>query len=117
MTASVIASWRAGPATPTLPPAIRVHDLAEARAALAQAGAEPVTLVSAVGLAAFMGPGYWRAVETELGHPIVLDCDDDAGLVMAALRAGLRRLIYRGDATSLARLRSMAEQLGAQIDA
>jgi hypothetical protein len=48
-----------------------------------------------------------------LGHEIVLDCGDDAGLAMAALRTGCRRLAFSGPAAVSQRLAEMAAQLGA----
>jgi hypothetical protein len=56
-------------------------------------------------------------MEKSLDRYVVVDCDDDAGLVLAGLRAGLRRLIYRGDAAVLARLNDMAVQLGGEVKA
>ena len=54
-------------------------------------------LVTAPDMAHFAGVGFWHAVEHELGRSVVLDCADDAGLVMAALRQGLRDLLFTGD--------------------
>jgi hypothetical protein len=97
---------------------VRINDLTQARAALAagqRPGGPAVTLATAPGLAHFAGVGYWRAVEAALGRSIVIDCGEDAGLAMAALRAGCRDLLFTGDAALAARLADMAGQLGATL--
>lgn len=89
---------------------VRVASLEEARAA----GGD-VTPVTADGLAAFAGAGFWRAVELELGRPVVIDCGDDAGLVLAALRAGSRELLFTGPDGPAAKLADIAAQRGARL--
>jgi hypothetical protein len=96
---------------------VRVNDLRQARAVLELArahGVEP-TLVTAEGLAAFAGVGFWHAVERALGHPVVIDCGDDAGRAMAALRAGSRDLLFTGPPRVAAKLADMAAQLGGRV--
>jgi hypothetical protein len=73
---------------------VGIRDLAHARAvrAWAAAGRRPVVLH---GLdAPAVGVAFWRAVEVRLGTSLVVDCGDEAGTVLAALRVGLRRLAY-----------------------
>jgi hypothetical protein len=94
-----------------------VHDLRQARAVLDLArsrGAE-ATLVTAPGSAGFAGVGFWRAIERALGHPVVVDCGDDAGLAMAALREGSRDLLLTGSKAVAGKLASMAGQLGGRV--
>jgi hypothetical protein len=68
--------------------------------------------VSADYVAAFAGVGFLRAVEERLGRCLIVDCGDDAGLVMAALRVGLRDLLFTGDE----RLRpALAEAAGGRL--
>lgn len=98
--------------------AVVVHDLQQARAALAlEATHGPVTLVSAPGAARYAGVGLLRAMERQLGRAIVIDCGEDAGLVMAGLRVGLRRLLFSGPAETLAKLDDMARQVGSELRA
>ena len=73
------------------------------------------TLVTATGLAAFAGVGFWHAVEQALGHPVVIDCGDDAGLAMAALRTGSRDLLFTGPPGVATKLADMAAQLGGRV--
>ena len=96
---------------------VRVHDLDEARRALERAsvdGCEPV-LVSAPGSAAFAGVGFWHAVEQALDRTVVIDCGDDAGAVMAALRAGCRDLLFSGPEEIATKLDDMGRQMGARL--
>jgi hypothetical protein len=82
----------------TLHPAVVVHGLADAEAALAVGC--PVTLLSAHGAALYAGCLWWREMVTRARatHPTVpaldiLDCADAPGRALAAIRAGLRILI------------------------
>ena len=102
-----------------MPLAVACHHLSQARAALAQAeraGGE-IDLLSARGAAAYAGVGFLHAMERALGRPLIVDCGADAGIVMGALRQGLRRLVFTGDSLLLVRLRDMGDQLGATIGA
>jgi hypothetical protein len=83
-------------------PAVIVHGLGDALAALAGAEAKGarVTLLSAPGAALYAGCGWWRALvqAARAEHPNVpcidiLDCADGTGQAMAALRTGLTRLV------------------------
>jgi hypothetical protein len=47
----------------------------------------------------------------------ILDCGDEPGTVLAALRAGLRRVRFTGAEETATRLREIAEQYGAVIEA
>jgi hypothetical protein len=46
----------------------------------------------------------------------VLDCADEAGTVLNALRHGLKRVRFTGSAAALKRLRDIAGQLDAEIE-
>jgi hypothetical protein len=97
--------------------AVRIANLAEAVRALDEAciTGTAVLLVTAAEVTAFAGVGYWRALERELGHALVVDCGDDAGLAMAALRAGCADLLFTGPAEVADRLAGMAAQLDANL--
>ena len=94
-----------------------VHHLDQARAALAVAAEIgcAVALRSAPGAAGYAGVGYLKALGDEAGHELLIDCGDDAGLVMAALRTGCRRIAFSGTTELGRRLADMAEQLGATL--
>ncbi|MBL4690671.1 MAG: hypothetical protein JKY68_04305, partial [Rhodospirillales bacterium] len=76
-----------------------VHNLEDARTAVrvaAELGC-PVTLRSAPGAAAYLGPQVFRDMieQATVGHDgiiveAVFDCGDDPGLALAALRQGLK---------------------------
>jgi hypothetical protein len=94
-----------------------VHHLEQARAALAAAAEAGCTiqLRSAPGAAGYAGVGYLQALGEQAGQELVIDCGADAGLVMAALRTGCRRLVFSGSEEVRCRLADMAEQLGAEL--
>jgi hypothetical protein len=96
-------------------PQVVVHHRAQAEAALAAAAevGRTIRLRSAPDAAAYAGVGYLKALSDALGHEMVIDCGDDAGLVMAALRTGCRRLAFSGSAALSERLAEMAAQAGA----
>ena len=94
-----------------------VHHLEQARAALT-AAAElgcAIELRSAPGAAGYAGVGYLKALGAQAGHEMLVDCGDDAGLVMAALRTGCRRIAFSGSDELGRRLGDLAEQLGAVL--
>src|SRR5690606_14159644 len=91
--------------------------LEEARAALraaAEAGCA-IELQSAPGAAGYAGVGYLKALGDQAGRELWIDCGDDAGLVMAALRTGCRRVLFSGRDDVRARLADIAGQLGAAL--
>lgn len=81
----------------------------------AKASLSPVRLRSAPDASAYVGVGYLHALGEALGHELIIDCHDDAGLVMAALRTGCRDLIFSGHKDTHQRLSEMAEQLGGSV--
>ncbi|HWG80422.1 MAG TPA: hypothetical protein VN681_11640 [Stellaceae bacterium] len=112
-------------ADPRSPRRIIIHSLDHARAALAAAASAgvPVVLASAEGAGGYAGPMWFKAlVETALAeHPgtaadAVLDCADEAGTTLAALRAGLKRVRFTGADEVRQRLAAIAAQLGAEIE-
>ena len=79
-------------------PAVIVHGMADAQAALALG--LPVTLLSAPAAAQFAGCLWWREVVAgaRLRHPDtaatdILDCADASGVALGALRCGVLRLV------------------------
>lgn len=98
-------------------PQVAIHDLAQARAALAAAGdaGVPIELRSAPDAAAYAGVGYLKALAEAVGQEILIDCGEDAGVVMAALRTGCRRLAFTGPPEVAHRLADMAREVGATL--
>jgi len=105
-----------------LPPAIVIHGLAHATAALAAAAelSVPVTLISAPSAAGYVGPAWFRAVveQARAGHPkvdvtAVLDCGDMPGDALAALRDGAAIIRFSGD--TAAKIADIAAQCGALV--
>jgi len=99
------------------PPRVVVHDLAQAKGALAAARelGVAIELWSAPDAAAYAGVGWLQALGEAAGAELVIDCGEDAGLVMAALRTGARKLAFTGPPELSRRLADMAEQVGAEL--
>jgi hypothetical protein len=102
-----------------------VHSPAHAKAALAAAAAleRPVTLQSAAGAGAAAGPRWFLALVAEAARACpraqfdaVLDCADEPGTVLAALRAGCKRVIFTGPAETRQKLAEIAAATGAAIE-
>jgi fructose/tagatose bisphosphate aldolase len=105
--------------------AIIVHSLEDARTALAAAAelGVPVTLRSAPGAAAYLGAQIFREIiETaraeypEADTVGVLDCGEDAGFALAALRHGIERVRVDLPAETHARVADIARQHGGALD-
>lgn len=104
---------------------IIVHSLDQARAAL-RAAAElgvGVTLASAAGAGAYAGPLWFKALidaarqaYPEVDLDALLDCAEEAGSALAALRAGIARVGFNGPAETRERLAAIAAALGAAIE-
>lgn len=104
--------------------AIIVHNLDHARAALAAAQdlGVPVTLATAPGASAYLGPAWLlqiaalaRAEFPEVVCDLLLDCGERAGDVMAALREGVPCVVYDGPETAARKLEAIAEGHGAEL--
>lgn len=114
-------SKRLGPGSTA--PAVIVHGLAAARAAVAAADpARGLVLCSAPGAGIYAGAGWFAALAraAALGHPglvvdAVLDCADAPGAVLAGLRAGLRAIVFTGAGADFATLAAIATETGALL--
>jgi hypothetical protein len=109
---------------PEAAPVIIVHSLAHSVAALSAAVAveQPVVLASAPVAGVHAGPGWWRemlqaardAVPAARGTAW-LDCGDDAGAAMAAIRAGIEAVIFTGRSDVARRLADIAAPAGTRL--
>ena len=106
------------------PPAIIIHSLPHAVVALSAAAAasRSVLLVSPPDAGIYAGPGWFRDVLRAANEAVpearfgaFLDCGDDAGAVMGAIRAGVRGIVFTGPAAVAARLADIAAQSGARL--
>lgn len=98
-------------------PAILIHGLDDARAALraAQETGRPVTVISGPGAAAYGGPAWFdnvvrqaRAECPQAQVTAILDCDDAAGYALGALRYGIKHVRFDGRADVTIKLREIA---------
>ena len=102
-----------------------IHTPGHARAALAAAGslAVPVTLASAPSAGLYAGPGWFKAAIAlareefpAVACTCVLDCGGEPGMVLAALRHGLKRVRFDGPDAVAARLAEIAAHYEAAIE-
>ena len=105
-----------------LPPAVIVHGIGMARAALAAAAGRPITLLSGQGAGAYAGVAWWQALmaaaqaetpDADLRH--VLDCGQAAGRALEALRAGQTLIVLRTNPLVWADLSARAAGLGCML--
>lgn len=103
-----------------IPPAVIVHGLPDARAALAPG--LPVTLLSAPGAALYAGGLWWKTLlaaaraECKTAEVIdILDCADGSGQAMAALRVGVTRLVLWQDAPAREAVAAAVATLGGVV--
>ena len=104
--------------------AVIVHDLAEAKAALAAAveTGRPVAVWSAPEAAIFAGAGWFAAVERraratapQASARFVLDCGQRTDLVQEAFREGIREVCFTGSASLAERLSDIAAKSRAKL--
>ena len=104
--------------------AIIFHSLAHALAALGAARETGVdmSLVTAPGAARYAGPDHLKKIvdlalaEFEGESPdVLIDCGDDAGPAMSALRAGWKALAFSGEPALKRKIADMASQCGARL--
>ena len=97
------------------PPAVIIHGLDHARAAVAPGLA--VTLLSAPGAGVYAGVGWWRAIIAAAapGTPDILDCGSEAGRALEALRGGQKALILRAPAAIFEEVGAVALGCGANL--
>ena len=105
---------------------IVIHSLGHARAALAAAAScgTDVTLASAPGAALQAGPGWFKEVieQAREAYPqvavtAILDCSDQPGAALAALRLGLKNLRFHGAAELRDKLAGMGADLAPPAEA
>ena len=103
---------------------IVVHGYDHAVAALeaARGAGAPVTILSAPGAARSGGPAWWRELAAQAGAAVpgaeaewILDCADEAGTALAALREGVTHIALECEPAVRARVYEIAAQTGAVL--
>jgi hypothetical protein len=104
---------------------IIIHSLFQATAALtasARAG-RPVVLVSAPDAGGYVGPGWFKALVAAAGEAVpdarsfsLLDCGDNVGAALAAIRAEVEGVIFTGRPDVARRLADIARQHRAHFE-
>jgi hypothetical protein len=107
-----------------VPPAIVIHGIDDLRAALAAAASldRALTVLSIPGAAGSAGAPWFhaliRAGSDEFPHvPLtgVLDCADQPGFALAALRTGCRDILLLDSVPAWPRVRAIVEAAGARL--
>jgi hypothetical protein len=103
---------------------IVVHSLAQAIAALRAAAQvdRAVVLASAPGAGSYVGPGWFGAVidAARVAVPnaqfsALLDCGDDIGAALAAIRSEIEGVVFTGRSDVAQRLADIARQHGVRL--
>ncbi len=106
------------------PARIVVHEIAHAIAALTAARAQnqPLLIISAPGAVRSAGAGWWRELVAQARDSIpdqgaewVLDCGDEPGMALAALREGVGTIALEADETTWSRVAQIAIQCDASV--
>jgi fructose/tagatose bisphosphate aldolase len=104
---------------------IIVHGLEDAKTAIAVAAQLgcPVTLRSAPGAAAYLGPQVFRDMiaEARSGQKatnvrVIFDCGDDPGLALSALRHGLKTILIDAPRETFDKIADIAAQTDARVE-
>jgi len=103
---------------------IVIHTLGHAVGALRSAAriSRPVILISAADAGSFVGPGWFGALVAAARQAVpdarfstLLDCGDQAGAALAAIRAQIEGVIFIGRADIARRLADIARQHGVRL--
>tara|TARA_R110001592_G_scaffold303226_1_gene575335 strand:- start:694 stop:1140 length:447 start_codon:yes stop_codon:yes gene_type:complete len=106
------------------PASVVIHDLNHAKMALSAARRTgcPVHLVSAPGAAGHLGPALFkqiidqaRAAEPAAHTTVCLDCADEPGMALDALRQGVEAVSLSAAPEVLARIKSAAAMVGGKL--
>lgn len=103
-------------------PAVTVHGLAQARAALALAGPRGVLLLSPPAAAGWAGVGWFlalvaqaRASDPHVRCEAALDCGAEAGAALAAMRTGAPVVILDGNCPAFPAVAAAAAESNATL--
>jgi hypothetical protein len=106
-------------------PVIIVHSLTQAIAALTAAAAagRPIVLGSAPDAAGYVGPAWFSALTTAAGRAVpearfsaLLDCGNNVGAALAAIRAEVDGIVFTGRHDVAGRLADIARQHGVRFE-
>jgi hypothetical protein len=104
---------------------IIIHSLAQAVAVLSAAtrAARPVVLASPPGAACYLGPGWFGALVEAAREAVpgarfssLLDCGDDVGTALAAIRSEAEGVLFTGRRDVARRLADIARQHGGRFE-
>ena len=99
-------------------PAVIVHTAEHVHLVVDIASAVAPIVLTPPGAHAYAGVAYlWAMTEParDRGLDVLIDCSDDAGFAMSALRVGWRQLLMAGDAAELDKIDDMVTQVGGTL--
>ena len=106
-------------------PVIIIHSLTQAIAALraADSAKRAIVLASAPDAGGYVGPGWFGALVAAARQAVpdarftaLLDCGDNVGAALAAIRAEVEGVIFTGRADAARRLADIARQHGVAFE-
>jgi hypothetical protein len=106
-------------------PVIIIHSLPQAIAALKAAASarRSIVLASAPDAGGYVGPGWFgalvltaRQVAPEARFSALLDCGDNVGAALAAIRADVEGIVFTGRGDVVRRLADIARQHGIRFE-
>ena len=105
-------------------PTVVIHDMGQARAALAAAAeaSQEIHLLTPPGGAHYAGAPYYAELFRQAGAAVpaarfraTLDCGDDAALALTAIAAGWRSLVLTRGGKAFAKVEDVAGRAGARV--
>ncbi|MEM7122907.1 MAG: hypothetical protein AAF563_16620 [Pseudomonadota bacterium] len=99
--------------------AVIVHTAEHVRLVVEITGTARPLVLTAPGAQAYAGVAYlWTmtAPARDDGLDVHIDCGDDAGFAMAAIRTGWRHILMSGDKAMLDKIDDMITQLGGTLN-
>jgi delta 1-pyrroline-5-carboxylate dehydrogenase len=105
-------------------PVIIIHSLAQAIAALRAAlkAGRPVVLAGPPGAGSYVGPGWFGALVAAAREAVpdarfssLLDCGNDVGAALAAIRSEIEGVVFTGRGDVARRLTDIAHQHGVRF--
>jgi hypothetical protein len=124
MTSEPVIASEAKQSRDRVAPIIIIHSLAQAIAALRAAlkADRQLVLTSAPGAGSYVGPAWFGALVVaareavpDAHFSILLDCGDDVGAALAAIRSEIEGVVFTGRADVARRLADIAHQHGVRF--
>ncbi|MBR7158360.1 MAG: hypothetical protein IKD08_01595 [Alphaproteobacteria bacterium] len=101
---------------------ITVTDLSQAIQALSSANDKETLLVTPISASSYLGISYFLSLCRKVSeacptcpHKFFLDCGNNAGEALSAIRSGVKYVIFTGNQKAFARLSSIAAKMDCDL--